>query len=74
MTRIRRWFGRGRRLQWSEPKPPPFITTNPYGVSDPSDSLQPGDITMGMMAQEFLDIPEEEQDIPEEEEEEPRRR
>lgn len=67
MLRIRRWFSKERRLLWSEPKPPPFITVNPYGTSDPADSIQPGDITMGMMAREFLDVPEED-DIREEEE------
>ncbi|HEX4833493.1 MAG TPA: hypothetical protein VH478_20640 [Trebonia sp.] len=60
MPKIRRWFGRRRQVVWSEPALPPFVKINPSAVDDPPDSIQPGDITMGMMAQEFLDGPEEE--------------
>jgi len=29
-------------------------------AATPTDTIQPGDITMGIMAREFLDIPDEE--------------
>jgi len=28
-------------------------------TATPTDAIQPGDITMGMMAREFLDVPDE---------------
>jgi hypothetical protein len=37
---------------------PPFIKVNPMAAV-PTDTIQPGDITMGMMAREFLDTPDE---------------
>jgi hypothetical protein len=58
MLRIRRWFGKRRQVVWSEPKLPPFVKINPNAVREPT-GLQPGDTTMGTMAQEFLAIPEE---------------
>jgi hypothetical protein len=63
MLRIKRWFGSRRQLLWSEPKLPPFVKVNPNGTSDPATPLQPGDITMGAIAREFLDVPEEEEDL-----------
>jgi hypothetical protein len=59
MVRMRRWFGKGRKLVWSEPKLPPFVKINPHATVDPDAPLQPGDITMGALAQQFLDFPEE---------------
>jgi hypothetical protein len=58
MLRIRQWFGKRqwsgkRQVVWAEPELPPFIKVNPAGV--PTDTLQPGDITMGIMAREFLE-------------------
>jgi hypothetical protein len=58
MLRIRRWFGKRRQVVWSEPQLPPFVKINPNAVGE-SAGLQPGDMTMGTMAQEFLAIPEE---------------
>jgi hypothetical protein len=58
MLKIRRWFGKRRQVIWSEPKLPPFVKINSDAIGNPSDTLQPGDITMGLMAQKFLDIPE----------------
>ena len=58
MLRIRRWFGKRRQVIWSEPQLPPFVKINPNAV-DPAAGLQPGDITMGTIAQEFLAVPEE---------------
>ena len=57
MVRIRRWFGKQRQVVWAEPELPPFIKINPTAV--PTDTLQPGDITMGIMTREFLDTPDE---------------
>jgi hypothetical protein len=57
MLRVRRWFGKKRQVIWAEPELPSFIKINPAAV--PSDSQQPGDITMGLMAREFLDVQEE---------------
>ena len=57
MLRIRQWFGKRRQVIWAEPELPPFIKINP--TAGPTDALQPGDITMGLMAREFLDVPDE---------------
>jgi hypothetical protein len=59
MLRIRRWFGKRRQVIWAEPELPPFVKVNPMAVDGPTDTVQPGDITMGIMAREFLDIPDE---------------
>jgi hypothetical protein len=59
MLRIRRWFGKRRQVIWAEPELPPFIKINPMATAVPTDTLQPGDITMGMMAHEFLETPDE---------------
>jgi hypothetical protein len=59
MLRIRRWFGKRRQVIWAEPELPPFIKINPMATAVPTNTLQPGDITMGMMAREFLETPEE---------------
>jgi hypothetical protein len=59
MLKIRRWFGKRREEIWAEPELPPFIKVKPMAVGVPMDTLQPGDITMGMMAREFLDTPDE---------------
>ena len=60
MLRIRRWFGKRRQVVWAEPELPPFIKINPMATAVPTDTLQPGDITMGMMAREFLASPDDE--------------
>jgi hypothetical protein len=59
MLRIRQWFGKRRQVIWAEPALPPFIKINPMAAGGPTDALQPGDITMGIMAREFLDLPDE---------------
>jgi hypothetical protein len=60
MFRIRQWFGKGRRVIWEEPALPPFVKTNPMAAGVPTDTLQPGDLTMAMMATEFLNAPDDE--------------
>ncbi|HEY6493856.1 MAG TPA: hypothetical protein VIZ43_11310 [Trebonia sp.] len=57
MLRIRQWFGKKRQVIWDEPELPPYIKVNPAAV--PTDIPQPGDITMGLMAREFLATPDE---------------
>ena len=57
MVRIRRWFGKRRQVVWAEPELPPFIKINPTAV--PTTTLQPGDITMGVMTRECLETPDE---------------
>ncbi len=60
MRKVRRWFGKRREEIWAEPQLPPFIKINPMATEVPADVIQPGYITMGMMAMEFLDTPEDE--------------
>jgi hypothetical protein len=59
MLRVRQWFGKRRQVIWAEPELPPFIKINPMATATPTDMLQPGDITMGIMAREFLESPDE---------------
>jgi hypothetical protein len=59
MLRVRRWFGKRRQVIWAEPELPPFIKINPMAAGIPIGTVQPGDITMGIMAREFLDMPDE---------------
>jgi hypothetical protein len=59
MLRIRRWFGKRRQVIRAEPELPPFIKINPMAAAVPTDTIQPGDITMGIMAREFLDVEDE---------------
>lgn len=61
MLRVRQWFDKGREVVWAEPELPPFVKINPMAVG-PTDGLQPGDITMAIMAREFLDLPDEDED------------
>jgi hypothetical protein len=56
MLRIRRWFGKRRQVIWAEPELPPFVKINPMATGEnPAYPVQPGDITMGIMAREFLE-------------------
>jgi hypothetical protein len=56
MVRIRRWVvGRRKKVVWSEPKLPPYVKINPDSPPGRlSDGIQPGDISMGAVAEEFL--------------------
>jgi hypothetical protein len=61
MVRIRRWVvGKRKKVIWSEPKLPPFIKINPESTPGLGEGLQPGDLSMGAAAEEFLNMPEEE--------------
>jgi hypothetical protein len=54
MVKIRRWVtGRRKKVVWSEPQLPPYVKINPDAVADVG-SIQPGDISMGAIAKEFL--------------------
>ena len=57
-------MGRRKKVVWSEPQLPPFVKINPDSAPGSGDELQPGDISMGMAAEEFLKMPEEEEDEP----------
>jgi hypothetical protein len=59
MLRIRQWFGKRRQVIWAEPELPPFVKINPMATANPAATIQPGDITMGIMAREFLEAPDE---------------
>jgi hypothetical protein len=61
VLRIRQWFGKRRQVIWAEPELPPFIKVNPMAVGS-TEGLQPGDITMAIMAKKFLDLPDEDED------------
>ena len=56
MVRIRRWVvGKRKKVVWSEPQLPPYVTINPDAAKPgPGEGLQPGDISMGQVAEEFL--------------------
>ncbi|MGH3154410.1 MAG: hypothetical protein ACRDOB_27310 [Streptosporangiaceae bacterium] len=46
---------------WSEPQLPPFVKINPDAAPPgPSEGLQPGDLSMGAAAEEFLKMEEDE--------------
>ncbi len=66
MVRIRRWVtGKRKRVVWSEPQLPPFIKINPDAAPPgPSEDIQPGDLSMGVAAQEFLLSEEEDEGEP----------
>ena len=61
MVRIRRWVvGKRKKVIWSGPKRPPFIKINPESPPGLGEGLQPGDLSMGVAAEEFLNMPEDE--------------
>ena len=60
MVRIKRWvMGKRKKVVWSEPQLPPFVKINPDSPPGLGEGLQPGDISMGVAAQEFLATEEE---------------
>ena len=61
MVRIRRWVvGKRKKVVWSEPQLPPYVKINPDAGPGLGEGLQPGDISMGAVAQEFLEMDEDE--------------
>ena len=64
MSRIRRWLIGERQIIWSEPALPKYVKINPNSPpgAAASDGLQPGDMSMLSVAEEFLAEPEEDDD------------
>ncbi len=61
MVRIRRWVtGKRGKVVWSEPQLPPFVKINPDSPPGLGEGLQPGDLSMGAVAKEFLAMDEDE--------------
>ena len=61
MVRIRRWVvGKRKKVVWSEPQLPPYVKINPDSPPGLVDGLQPGDLSMGAAAVEFLATDEDE--------------
>jgi hypothetical protein len=57
MVKIRRWVvGKRKKVVWSEPQLPPYVKINPNAAppAGHDEGLQPGDISMGQIAEEFL--------------------
>ena len=65
MIRIRRWvIGQRKKVVWSEPKLPPYVKINPDSPPGSGEGLQPGDMSLGAMAEEFLMQDEGEDEAP----------
>ena len=65
MVRIRRWVtGKRKKVVWSEPQLPPYVKINPDSPPGLDGGLQPGDLSMGAVAQEFLEMDEGEDEAP----------
>ena len=64
MVRIRRWvIGKRKKVVWSEPQLPPYVKINPDAADPgPDEGLQPGDLSMGAVAREFLETDEEKEE------------
>ena len=62
MSRIRRWFDARRRVVWSEPELPPYVKINPHAEPGLVDTVQPGDVSMGAIARDFLEKSEAEEE------------
>ncbi len=60
--KIRRWVNRRRKVVWSEPELPKFVKINPLSPPGAAEGLQPGDLSMAMAAQEFLETEAEDDD------------
>ena len=59
MIRIRRWVvGKRKKVVWSEPQLPPYVKINPHAGPGPLGGYEPGDISMGAVAEEFLEMDE----------------
>lgn len=54
MSKIRRWFTSKRKIVWSEPRQPKWVKINPMSPPGAGEGLQPGDMSMLAVAEEFL--------------------
>jgi hypothetical protein len=57
MGKIKRWLDQ-RRVVWSEPALPKYIKINPLSPPGAAQGLQPGDMSMLQVAEEFLESDE----------------
>jgi hypothetical protein len=65
MIRIRRWVvGKRKKVVWSEPKLPPYVKFKPDADTGIGDTIQPGDLSMGIAAREFLAMEDDEEEAP----------
>jgi hypothetical protein len=64
MPRIKRWLIGRRQVIWSEPALPKYVKINPLSPPGASgaDGLQPGDMSMLSVAEEFLATEDPEED------------
>ena len=46
-------MGKRKKVVWSEPQLPPYVKINPDSPPGHAEGLQPGDISMGAVAEEF---------------------
>lgn len=53
-------MGQRKKVVWSEPQLPPFVKINPESPPGLAEGLQPGDLSMGAAATEFLEADEDE--------------
>jgi hypothetical protein len=51
-------MGKRKKVVWSEPQLPPYVKINPDSEPGLDEGLQPGDLSMGMAAEEFLKMDE----------------
>jgi hypothetical protein len=54
MLRIRRWINRRGKVVWTEPELPKFVKINPSSPPGAAEGLQPGDLTLALATEEFL--------------------
>lgn len=55
MGKIKRWLMGEQPVMWSEPELPKFVKINPLSPPGAAEGLQPGDISMLRIAEEFLE-------------------
>ncbi|HLH85013.1 MAG TPA: hypothetical protein VKV38_17300 [Trebonia sp.] len=60
MVAIRRWVTRRRKVLWEEPALPKFVKINPASPPGSAEGLQPGDLSMALAIEEFLQTEENE--------------
>ena len=56
-------MGKRKKVVWSEPQLPPYVKINPDSPPGLDGGLQPGDLSMGAAAQEFLEMDEGEDSV-----------
>ena len=58
--KVKRWVTSKRKVIWEEPALPKFVKINPGSPPGAAEGLQPGDLTMARVAEEFLESTDEE--------------